>query len=127
MLEVAEEKSKIALIDLLRLIMLYEAPAAHIFHKHWQTFDITIFQYLRCLDIKDNENKVIQNYHLICLKMLANIYQTQSGLDFVIDTEPSKDIIQFCEYSIASSNPKTVFTAAVVLFNHVLTYKRDFS
>ena len=59
--------------------------------------------------------------------MLANIYQTQSGLDFVIDTEPSKEIIQFCEYSMASSNPKTVFTAAVVLFNHVLTYKRDFS
>jgi hypothetical protein len=43
MLEVAEEKSKIALIDLIRLIMLYEAPAAHIFYKHWQTFDITIF------------------------------------------------------------------------------------
>ena len=35
MLEVAEEKSKIALIDLLRLIMLYEAPAAHILNKHW--------------------------------------------------------------------------------------------
>lgn len=28
---------------------------------------------------------------------------------------------------MASSNPKTVFTAAVVLFNHVLTYKRDLS
>ena len=28
---------------------------------------------------------------------------------------------------MGSSNPNTVFTAAVVLFNHVLTYKRDLS
>ena len=26
---------------------------------------------------------------------------------------------------MSSSNPKTVFTAAVVIFNHVLTFKRD--
>jgi hypothetical protein len=35
MLEIAEEKSKIALIDLIRLVLIYERPAAHIFHKHW--------------------------------------------------------------------------------------------
>lgn len=74
MLEVAEDRSKIALIDLLRLLFQHEGQAAHILYKHWETFDITIFQYLQCMDIKDPENKVIHNYHLICLKMLGNIY-----------------------------------------------------
>lgn len=43
-----------------------------------------------------------------------------------MDPDHSSQVIQFCEYSMSSKNPKTVFTAAVVLFNHVLTYKRDF-
>ena len=34
-------------------------------------------------------------------------------------------MIQFCEYSFGSINAKTVFTAAVVLFNHVLCTKVD--
>ena len=44
-----------------------------------------------------------------------------------MDDDPSSNLIQFCEYSMTSSNPKTVFTAGVVLFNHVLTYKKQFS
>ena len=43
-----------------------------------------------------------------------------------MDTEPSSSLIQFCEYSMTSKSPKTVFTAAVVLFNHVLTFKKSF-
>jgi hypothetical protein len=43
-----------------------------------------------------------------------------------MEKEQSDSLIKFCEYSLTSSNPKTVFTAAVVAFNHVLTYKRDF-
>lgn len=34
-------------------------------------------------------------------------------------------MLDFCQYSMTSSQPKTVFTAAVVVFNHLLTYKRD--
>lgn len=127
MVSAAEERSKIALIDLLRLLFINEASAAHILYKHWETFDMTIFQYLMCMDIKDPANKVIHNYHLVSLKMLGNIYQTQTGLDFIMDDEPSSSLIQFCEYSMTSKNPKTVFTAGVVLFNHVLTYKKQFS
>merc|ERR1712086_396142 len=56
MTEVAEERSKIALIDLVRLLMQYEPSAAHILYKHWETFDISIFQYLLCMDIKDANN-----------------------------------------------------------------------
>jgi hypothetical protein len=35
----------------------------------------------------------MHNYHLVSLKMLGNLYQSQSGLDFVQDTEISKQII----------------------------------
>lgn len=35
MIEVAEDRNKIALIDLTRLIMMYEHSAAHILNKHW--------------------------------------------------------------------------------------------
>lgn len=43
MVGVAEERSKIALIDLMRLLFQYEASAAHILYKHWETFDLSIF------------------------------------------------------------------------------------
>jgi len=43
MVEVAEERSKIALIDLVRLLFQYEGSAAHVLYKHWETFDISIF------------------------------------------------------------------------------------
>lgn len=35
MVEVAEDKNKIALIDLVRLILMYEHSAAHVLNKHW--------------------------------------------------------------------------------------------
>lgn len=89
----AEERTKIALIDLARLLMLHEPSAAHILYKHWETFDLSIFQYLLCVDIKDASNKVIHNYHLVSLKMLSNIYQTQSGRDFVAQSEHSEAVV----------------------------------
>jgi len=55
MIDVAEDKNKIALIDLLRLLMMYEHSAAHILNKHWQRFEISIFGYMQCMDIKDPE------------------------------------------------------------------------
>lgn len=125
MVSVAEERSKIALIDLMRLLFQYEGSSAHILYKHWETFDLSIFQYLLCMDIKDPNNKVIHNYHLVSLKMLGNIYQTASGLDFIMDDHTSSTLLDFCAFSMGSSNPKTVFTAAVVSFNHMLMYKRD--
>lgn len=126
MTQVAEERSKIALIDLIRILFQYEGSVAHILYKHWETFDLSIFQYLLCLDIKDPDNKVIHNYHLVSLKMLGNIYQTNTGLEyFQNNEEASQAVLDFCSYSLTSVNPKTVFTAAVVVFNHVLTFKGD--
>jgi hypothetical protein len=74
------------------------------------------------MDIK-TENKVISNYHLISLKMFANIYQTATGKEFAALV--ANDIINFCTFSIESCNGKVVFTAAVDVFNHVLTHKGD--
>lgn len=59
MIEIAEDKFKIALIDLLRLLMMYEHTAAHILNKHWSSIEVTIFGYMECMDIKDAEAKVI--------------------------------------------------------------------
>jgi hypothetical protein len=125
MVGIAEERSKIALIDLMRLLFKYEASAAHILNRHWETFDLTIFQYLLCVDTKDPSNKVLHNFHLVSLKMLANIYQTSSGLDFMMADSNSAKMLDFCTFSITSSNPKTVYHAAVLAFNHILCFKRD--
>jgi len=59
LVEIAEDKSKIALIDLVRLILMYEHSAAHVVNKHWQSIEVSIFGYLQCMDIKDAENKII--------------------------------------------------------------------
>ena len=39
--------------------------------------------------------------------------------------DQSNLIIDFCCFSLGSVSAKTVFTAGVVLFNHILTYKGD--
>ena len=74
--EAAEERSKIALIDLIRLLFQFEVPTGHVVYNCWDCIDMTIFQYLRCVDIKDPAEKVLHNYHLVSLKMLGNLYQT---------------------------------------------------
>lgn len=125
MVGVAEDKNKIALIDLVRLVLLQEHSAAHVLHKHWQDIELNIFGYMQCMDIKDADAKVLQNYHLISLKMLGNIYQTESGKEFMQGEEASSSLINFCVFSFDACNPKVVFTAAVLLFNHVLCFKRD--
>jgi predicted nucleic acid-binding protein len=82
-IEIAEDKNKIALIDLVRLLLMHEHSSAHIVNRHWSKIEISIFEYIKCLDLKDTENKVFHNYHLICLKMLGNIYQTGQGRDYL--------------------------------------------
>lgn len=60
--EQAEEKTKIALIDLFRLLILEESQAEYILSKHWELFEICIIGYLSAQDPQDKENRVIQNY-----------------------------------------------------------------
>lgn len=72
--EIAEDRSKIALIDLLRLIVLEEGQAKYLLTKHWELIDVCIIGYVLCQDLKDKEAKVTHNYHLACLKYLTNFY-----------------------------------------------------
>ena len=39
--------------------------------------------------------------------------------------QASSTILNFCTYSFGSINPKVVFTAAILMFNHILCFKRD--
>lgn len=44
--EVAEDKNKIALIDLFRLLMLKDAQADYILSTHWELIEVCIIGYL---------------------------------------------------------------------------------
>jgi len=59
LIEAAEEKNKIALIDLTRLLMMHEHSAAYILNKHWESLSVSILGYMQCMDLKDTEAKVI--------------------------------------------------------------------
>lgn len=67
--------------------------------------------------MKDDSNKVMQNYHTISLRMLGNLYITNAGKEFMQGEDPRGQMFDFCNFSFDSVNPRIVFTAAVVLFN----------
>ncbi len=77
--EIAEDKQKIALIDLLRLVVLEPKQAEYVFERHWSLVDVCVMGYVSCLDLKDKDAKVTHNYHLACFKFLMNAYQTAEG------------------------------------------------
>lgn len=67
----------------------------------------------------------MQNYHLVCLKMLANIFLTDQGKEFMQNTDACTQLTNFCTLSFTSINPKVIFTAAILLFNVYLCYRRE--
>lgn len=73
-MEIAEDKSKIALVDLLRLIVLEEKQAEYVFGSHWSVIDSCVIGYIESLDLKDKESRVIHNYHLASFKFIINAY-----------------------------------------------------
>ena len=46
LVEIAEDKARIALVDLLRLLIVHEGNAAHLLNKHWDKIDLVICSYL---------------------------------------------------------------------------------
>lgn len=70
----AEDKSRIALVDLLRLIVLDEDQAEYIFGKHWGLVDQNVIEYIESTDLKDKDARVLHNYHLVSFKFLTNAY-----------------------------------------------------
>ena len=44
--EVAEDKSKIALMDLFRLLILKDEQAGYVLSRHWELIEICVIGYL---------------------------------------------------------------------------------
>lgn len=73
-ISVANDKGKIATMDLMRLVVLNEMQAGCVLAKHWDLVSTHIIAYLSSNDIKDKNNRLLQNYHLVSLKMMANFF-----------------------------------------------------
>jgi proline dehydrogenase len=123
--EIAEDRSKIALVDLLRLLVLKDTQAEYILTKHWELLQVCIFGYLAAQNLQDKKATVIQNYHLASLKFLANIFQTSEGKSIMQDVDKSIELIDFCAKSFTSCNDKIIYHAALVLFNEILCFQSD--
>ena len=85
--EVAEDKSKIAIIDLFRLLILKDTQAEYILTRHWDLIEVCIIGYLSAQNLSDTEAKVIQNYHQMSLKLLVNVFTTSQGRAVMSDIE----------------------------------------
>ena len=123
--EVAEDKNKIALIDLFRLMILKENQAELILNNHWELIEVCVIGYLLAQDMQDTEARVMQNYHQMALKMLANVFSTAAGRIVIHDPEKAMALIQFCNQSMTSCNPKVTIHAALVLFNFLLVTENE--
>ena len=123
--EVAEDKSKIALIDVFRLLVLQESQAEYVLTAHWELIEVCVFGYLSAQNLQDSEAKVIHNYHQMCLKTLANVFATQKGRALMQDLERGRQLVAFCNTSLRSVNVKVQLHTALVLFNFVLCFEKD--
>ena len=67
----------------------------------------------------------MQNYRLMSLKMLANIFTTPKGRASMQDADKRGSLIEFCTKSFGSCNPKVVSQAGIVLFNYLLAFESE--
>ena len=123
--EVAEDKNKIALVDLFRLLILKDPQADYILQAHWELIEVCVIGYLSAQNMQDTEARLMQNYHQMSLKMLANIFTTPKGRAAMYDPEKRGSLIEFCTKSFSSCNPKVVSHAAIVLFNYLLAFESE--
>lgn len=75
--------------------------------------------------MQDTEARLMQNYHQMSLKMLANIFTTPKGRASMTDPDKRGSLIEFCTKSFSSCNPKVVSHAAIVLFNYLLAFESE--
>lgn len=73
-ISVANEKGKIATMDLMRLVVLNEMQAGCVLAKHWDLISTHVIAYLASHNIKDKNNRMLHNFHLVSLKMMANFF-----------------------------------------------------
>ena len=121
LLSVSQEREKIAIIDLLRLLMQHVASAKLIL----QNWSISIQQHIITF-ICDNwaqnhENQLFQNTHLISLKFLSNLYLTHAGTEFAHINLTKNMFENLLRCSINSPNQKVRLTGSVLALNHVVS------
>jgi len=91
--EIAEERSKIALVDLMRLLSLNEKQAVYIISRHWDLVETFMIGYLEAQDMKDKDAKIMQNYHRIALQLLTNFFFTETGRALVRKPEKGHALV----------------------------------
>ena len=91
--KVAQDKNKIAVCDLFRLLVLKDVQAVRLLTNHWAMIQTTIFEYFNQQNLTDPEAKSMQNYHQMSLKMLANIFSTSEGRGVMQDNGRGKELI----------------------------------
>jgi len=106
--EIAEDKNKISLIDLIRLLVIEGQQVEYIVSKHWELVEVCVIGYIQAMDIKDKEAKVTHRYHLTCLKMLANLFHTSEGKQAMQDSDKVQSLIEFCTRSLFSCDAKVI-------------------
>ena len=47
--------------------------------NHWELIEVCVIGYLSAQNMQDTEARVIQNYHQMSLKLLANLFTTPTG------------------------------------------------
>lgn len=66
--DIAEEREKIAVIDLFRLIILQEAQVEYILTQHWHVLvRVAIIGYTAIQNLRDANSKVVPNYNRVGL------------------------------------------------------------
>lgn len=86
----AQDKHLMALTDLLRLLILKDTSATELLGDVlWNKLHLHLMDNLSKKDIKDKNNKLLHNLHMLTLKFLANIYQTKNGRDLMQDPNKS--------------------------------------
>ena len=59
------------------------------------------------------------------LKLLANVFATAQGRASMRDQDKARSLIEFCNLSLGSCNPKVAIHAGLVLFNYLLAFETE--
>ena len=132
-MERGDDKTRMALSDLLRLLILDTAPSAQINHilvKNWDKLvSETIIKHICSHDltkpaVKGTPEHTLSNFNLMSLKFLGNIFLTDDGYDIMQDRTKTEQLISYCQKSMTSANEIIVKVAIEVLTNLVLDISR---
>lgn len=77
--QTTEDKHRMALVDLLRLLVLKDNTANYILGKHWGFIKTSIMDHLMKQDLTNAMDKTLHNFHYLSLKFLTNCLCTDLG------------------------------------------------